>query len=1382
MSAPHVAEVYSLVQHPLPGGFTLICPSDYQALLIHLNKPCTELSHFIEQWSLQKQGPSMRREVNVAGFPVLLAVIAGEKKILAGSRRLARELLLLDACEREGIDAHELRDHARAMSTLDSRHFPTEWEWVTSTEKLPDWRQVERWATVEELTKEKLRHLVRHVQSYRPTLFERVSDWGLGLTAQFALIRIHLLKFLALLPSLDHDQQGFEVKRNLIESLRRLLSDDRRLRQRGVSLGGTRPLPRPYVLGLKFGLMAVRVIPAGMLAFVVRALVKKMAKRFIAGESIATSDKTLQSLHDSRREATLDQLGELVVSEGEADEYLKRVLAIVHGLKIHVQSGERNGAGINKAHVSIKVSALSHDFKPHAYEYTYNLVAPRLRQILVEARREQVFINIDAEHYHYRDLVLRIYRQVLLETPELHGWSDTGIVLQAYLRDGATHLRDIIALARERGVRMPIRLVKGAYWDAETIEATAHSHHAPQFLNKEESDLHFRQLAAMTLAHPAELQLALGSHNLQDHCFAEALRQLHYPDAPVIEHQCLHMTYEALSHGLARMGWPTRNYMPIGNLLVGMAYLVRRIMENSSQVGILTIMRSHNKKDAFGAPLTVHETKLAQGELVRDELETALDSGFKNCTPVRLYVRPELDQFLMALKTFRTEIESKQEQFKTAVGVKINCNSHPSLLVGVINELTPEEAIKHAQDLYQGMKQGNGWTEKPRSYRLGVILKAADRMWQERNRLAALIVFEAGKAWSEALADVDEAIDFLNFYVREDLRWSTELKSAQPRGVTAVIAPWNFPLAIPCGMAVAPLIAGNAVILKPAEQTPLIARELVDLLYAAGVPKTALVFVTGDGEKVGAPLVQSPYISSIVFTGSKGVGQWIYQTASVQAVKHPITEKFLPKKVITEMGGKNAIVVTNNCEQDETVSGILYAAFGHAGQKCSACSRVLVDAEVKDALLARLVKAVKDLPAGPSTLGHVLVNPVVTETDKFRIREAVRQATTEAETYGGKVWVDRSTEAHEGHIVGPVMIELPMERAMHPESWAQREIFGPVIHIVPYRSLDEAVKLFNSTEYGLTGGIYGQSQDDIDYLVRELKCGNLYVNRPNTGARVAIEPFGGFKLSGTGPKAGGRDYMAQFYTMGELESVASKSTWEEGSGYRFELPRASMLSVQGRTLRWEKLAHKVLSHFESLTQTVDEAQKRQLKSFVEWGAVGIPQHLSSIHPNLRIPGQLSYDQKDLAREVALLITGEEAVSLAALIQWLSALASGSGVAIICTNSKSYSVWKGLCELAWQSGFAKPNLEVYFTGKNELQAILENPLINVVYVAGSVEFREKMLAMSLPAGSLDITMRALYHDGEHPPLGLWSAWLDQYLWVRSFAVNTMRHGAPLEIGL
>ena len=1380
MSANPAAESYSLSSTTLGQGLELVAPMDYTAWLLNGTSAGPELLEFIAQVQRGHYQAPLRREILVKGFPILLAYMPQERKIYAASRRLSRELTLLGALESEGLSHPELKAHAQRVGVLDPNTFPSEWHWVTSKENLADWSKSENWTAVEEHTQAKLAELVRHVQAYRPTLFERVSDWGLGLTASYALIRIHLLKFLALLPSLDHDKKGFEVKRNLIESLRRLQEDDARLRKKGLRQDRARPLPRSYALALEGALYVVRFLPAGLLASLVRAMVKKMAKRFIAGESIASSDETLLSLHASKREATLDQLGELVVSEEEADEYLKRVLAIIHGLKVHVQPGEKNAAGINKAHVSIKVSALASDFKPHAFDFTYNLVAPRLRQILVEARREQVFINIDAEHYHYRDFVLRIFRRVLLETPELAGWGETGIVLQAYLRDGAAHLRDIIALARERGVRMPIRLVKGAYWDAETIEAEAHSHHAPQFLNKEESDLHFRQLAAMSLAHPQEIQLAVGSHNLQDHCFVEALRELHYPQAPVIEHQCLHMTYEALSHGLAGMGWPTRNYMPIGNLLVGMAYLVRRIMENSSQVGILTIMRSHNKKEAFQTPWMSHQEKKAQGSLVRDSLEATSSSEFKNCTPRRLYVASELNEFTEALKATGAHIRESQGQFKNAAGAKVPCSSHPELIVGVVQEVSGAEAQAIAKSAYEGMQNGNGWSEAPLAVRTGVLLKAADRMWQRRDQLSALIVYEAGKTWSEALADVDEAIDFINFYVREELRLGAG--RAHARGVTAVIAPWNFPLAIPCGMAVAPLVAGNAVILKPAEQTPLIARQLVELLWECGVPKAALFFTPGDGLAVGAPLVKDPHVACIVFTGSKAVGQWIYQTASSMTVKHPKTGVSLPKKVITEMGGKNAIIVTNNCEQDETVSGILYSAFGHAGQKCSACSRVLVDSEVKESLLKRLVKAIEDLEVGKATEGQVLVNPLITAQDQERVRAAVKEAVKEARELGGKVWVDRSQEDTGSFAVGPVLIELPASRARQNDSWAQREVFGPVLHIVSYDTLDEAIELFNSTEYGLTGGIYGQSQDDIDYLSARLLCGNLYVNRPNTGARVAIEPFGGFKLSGTGPKAGGADYLAQFHVQWGQNDESTVSEWSAGSGFKFELPHQSGLGGSARLSRWHKLAELTLARYEALTGTVSESEKRVLKNYIQWIHAHGAQTLQEGRPHLRIPGQLSFGLRDTPRESLLMVIARPKPQLISLMHWLSALAAGTGVAVACTTQESYSQWKGLCDSAWQAGFSHQNLEVYLAGKTELEEMLAQPGLAAQYISAPAQWRDEVLTRSLPPGTLNSHMRAIYHDGEHPSFESPAEWLEQYVYVRAFAVNTMRHGAPLELGL
>ncbi len=1375
------AEIHPLVSRDVDGGWVLVCPADYETLVCPDGALAAPLRELIAFATDTRAAHGFRRDVGLQGFPVLVGVFPGEKRLLVGSRRLSRELTLLDGLEAAGESDPALREHVEAMGRLDPRHFPSEWQWVTWKERLADWTREDQWADVEELAREKLRHLVKHVQQYQPSLFERVSDWGLGLTAQFALIRIHLLKFLALLPSLDHDKNGHEVKRNLIESLRRLQDDHEKLRRQGARQAATRPLPRPYAMGLGFALQVARFLPAGLLALLVRGAVKKMAKRFIAGESIASSDRTLHSLHNSRREATLDQLGELVVSEDEADEYLKRVLAIVHGLKVHVSPGEKNAAGIPKAHVSIKVSALASDFKPQAFEATYTLVAPRLRKILVEARREQVFVNIDAEHYHYRDLVLALYRRVLLETPELHGWEGTGIVVQAYLRDGAGHLRDVVALARERGVRMPIRLVKGAYWDAETIEAEVHSHHAPQFLNKEETDLHFRQLVELALAHPAQIQLAVGSHNLQDHCFAEALRQLRHPQAPVIEHQCLHMTYEALSHGLAKMGWPTRNYMPIGNLLVGMAYLVRRIMENSSQVGVLTIMRSHNKKEALASPAKIHQEKRAQGQLVRDDLEARLDSGFKNCTPARLYVASERESFTRALAQRLALYRSKQAEWRGQAGAVV-CSSDPELVVGVLAENTAAEAEASLERSARGFREGDGWSELPLVRRLAPLLRAADLMWRQRDDLAAHIVLEAGKTWGEALGDVDEAIDFINFYCREELRLTREEAGLIPRGPVAVIAPWNFPLAIPCGMTVGALVAGNPVILKPAEQTPLVAHMFAELLWEAGVPRSALQFLHGEGEKVGAPLVQHPAVAGVVFTGSKGVGQWIYRNAAGRFLEHPRAGRSLPKRVVAEMGGKNAIVVTNNCEQDETVSGILYSAFGHAGQKCSACSRVLVDAQVKDSLLKRLVKAVEDLEAGAATDPKVAVNPLITQADQQRVREAVRSAREEAEKHGGKVWVDRSEEDLPGWTVGPVVIELPASRARSAESWAQREIFGPVVHVVPCQGLEEMVEVFNGTEYGLTGGVYGQSQDDIDALVSRLRCGNLYVNRPNTGARVAIEPFGGFKLSGTGPKAGGRDYLRAFHASAEKAPSTESVAWEAGSGYQFSVPRTSQLSAAGRLARLQKCGQGVLERFEATFHRVGEGDKRALADYLRWLQGNLLSHMQAPHPNLRIPGQLSYDAKDLPREAVLLVMGAPVPRLAGVFHLLSALAAGSGVAVVCTNQASWSAWKQLVEIAWLSGFSRQNLEIYLMGEGEVQLALRRPELESVYAEGGAAFAEKVFGMALDPAGLTQHMRALHFDGEHPSFQRPSDWLSLYLVTRSFAVNTMRHGAPLDLSV
>jgi RHH-type proline utilization regulon transcriptional repressor/proline dehydrogenase/delta 1-pyrroline-5-carboxylate dehydrogenase len=1317
----------------------------------------------------------------------LCSLFLSEKLILIGTRRLGRELSLLkflqtkNLCDRLDQQSKDellfLKNFVEKVDSLSVGEFPAEIEWITFKNKLPTFWQKDEWKEVNEESKVVLKSLIKKTSEYRSSLFEKFSDYGLSLTAQSDLIRVHLLKFLALLPSLDHDKSGLEVKRNLVESLRRLNEDINSMKKKGAANVN---LPLFLVLTFKFFSPLVSLIPAAVLAYTVRFLVKKMAKRFIAGESIATSDKTLLDLKKTSRDATLDQLGELVVSAREADEYFEKVLVLIHGLKKHIPKGEKNLAGIFRAHVSIKVSALCHDFKPQAFEATYQMVAPRLRRILQEAHREQVFINIDAEHYHYRDLVFNIYSKVLLETPELSDYEQTGIVVQAYLRDGAKHLFDVIDLAKKRKLRMPIRLVKGAYWDAETVEGAAHQFSPPQFLNKEESDLHFRQLAYLTLKHGDSLQLAIASHNLLDHSFVEALRTKLFSKAPVIEHQCLHMTYEALSHGLAKMNWPTRNYMPIGNLLVGMAYLVRRIMENSSQVGVLSIMRSHQKSANLIGPVEVLENKKQLKRVAQDSFISELKSEFTPVRPLRLFLDDERSEFFAAIELLKNHIDSHQQEWANSLKSKVYSSSRPELVVGVYEENNLSDVVSRIESQEEALK--THWWSGDVLARVSVMLKAADLMLLRRSQLSALIMYEAGKTMTEALADVDEAIDFISFYSRQEIEIQVRGGDFSNRGVIGVIAPWNFPLAIPCGMAVAPLVAGNSVILKPAEQTPLIAVEFYRLMLDAGVPSEVFSLIQGDGEIVGAPMVTHHRVAGVVFTGSKSVGQWIYKNAADKLIPHYESHRLMQKKIITEMGGKNAVIVTNNCELDETVSGILYGAFGHAGQKCSAASRVIVHHEVKEALVNRLIQAIRDIKVGEALDPSTSINPLIGSADQERVRRIVEEAKNEVIKVKGKIHIDRSFEKLPGYCVGPTLLELPLHQALNKESWAQREIFGPVIHIVSYHSLIEAVEVFNSTEYALTGGIYSQSQDDIDFLLKFLRAGNLYVNRPNTGARVAIEPFGGFKMSGTGPKAGGVGYVEEFhFYSGEEKSPQDEIHFSEDSGLTPLVPRPSVISLEGRLERFDKFTKNFFREYEKFMGVLSENEKSLMSKYSAWLKENLATYLSGKHPNFIIPGQLSYMDKSLIKEAGLFVMMNKRPSFKCLKYLFSNVALGNGVTVVCLTEESYQTWYDILKMIHDSGFTKVNFDLTKVSERSLVSYLTQPQFSFMYL-DSWENHSKTIYKDLFQGpALSHHMKLILSENDGIDMTDFEGILDLFIWMRAMAINTMRHGAPLELG-
>jgi RHH-type proline utilization regulon transcriptional repressor/proline dehydrogenase/delta 1-pyrroline-5-carboxylate dehydrogenase len=1375
--------VYGISDYKLENGTTFYFYDYCRDHLFDGDRLRDEVSHELD--FLNSFDGDLRRQVIFKGVSFLISFNKKENSIRLGSVRLANEIFLLDQIESNPKDCAQIVEtevykkfklHVQNILATSRTGLKTISEQVTKKYQLEELADITTGDVSRKMSRV-MEQLHGHLNDYSPVFFERISDFALSLTANYALLRIHLLKFLAILPSLDHDTQGKEVKRILLESLERLLNES--LEAKKLKLKGERrALPLSLMLLFYIALAFFKIMPAGPLARVIRYMVRFMAKRFIAGETIELAQESFKELFSTGRDVTLDQLGELVVSEHEADNYMKEVLNLINGFSLHIPAGQKNDAGIYRAHVSIKVSALCSDFKPEAFDYTYKLVAPRLSKILTTAKQKQVFINIDAEHYHYRDVVFKIYRKLLLETEELKDYQQTGIVLQAYLRDSAKHLSEIVDLAKERGLLMPIRLVKGAYWDAETIEADAHAYDAPEFLNKSETDINFRQLINEIYKAYPHIQLCIASHNFSDHAYAYALKEEKYPSLPSLEHQCLHMTYEALSTAMAKMGWVVRNYVPIGSLLVGMAYLVRRIMENSSQVGVLTIMRSHKKGVNLYAPNDVLKMDRTNGNLTFDKSVTELNGEFFNITPLRTYLDDQLEVFKTELEDFKNKEMDKEyvNKFHTTGDFEVihgpNGDETP---VGKIRFATVEDAAKAVDSIdtefYEGVWGNLTWVE-----RVTVMAKAADLMLLRRNKLTALIMMESGKALNEALADVDEAIDFINFYSREQYKLSSTNYTA--RGPSAVIAPWNFPIAIACGMTVSSLISGNTVILKSAEQTPLVANELIDILHEAGVPHHAVIHLPGMGETVGQYLVDSEKISTIIFTGSKPVGVSIFRNAAKRLYFNRRYQASYPVRVITEMGGKNAIIVTNNAELDETVAGILYSAYAHSGQKCSACSRVIVDNQIKYKLIARLAEAAKDLKVGRSDDFSVFVNPLITKGEKERLISQVERATQEAKEFGGKVIIDRSAEELPGNAVGPTIIELPKARAMKSDSFAQIELFAPVVHIIGVNGLDEALEVYNSVEYGLTGGVFSQSQDDLDYCQARLQNGNIYINRAITGARVAIEPFGGFKMSGTGPKAGGLDYVKSMQVLLPKSSDKGQTVLEEGSNYSVKLSRSSGLRTKNRIAKVAKSVDNIINNFGPLFSGVFGEEKKRLQSLQSWLLNDFELLLDKGRPNRIIPGQVNISKFDSLKESAVYVCLNERPTMDTFIHFLVAIASGVGMTILCTNQKAYIWWQYLIDILAKNGLSKRNIDCYFVGVSHIEK-LDKTSIDVVIIDGDDETTKTMLEFFVSATG-DKLMTSFITTLESVVKDDFTDVFIKFAHERSYAINVMRHGAPMEL--
>lgn len=864
--------------------------------------------------------------------------------------------------------------------------------------------------------------------------------------------------------------------------------------------------------------------PAQTAAATITKAVETLAYKYIAGANITEVIKTIDRLRKSGMTYTIDLLGEAVITEAEAADYLQRYLDLIEQLTQKAQSWQRqegidlaDGEEISQVQVSVKLTAFYSQFDPLNPVGSKEKVCDRLRILLRKAGELGAAIHFDMEQYRYKDLTLQILKELLMEE-EFRSRTDLGITLQAYLRDSYQDLQGIIDWAKERGHPLTVRLVKGAYWDQETIKSLQNHWSQPVYNQKAATDLNYERMTQLLLENHEYLYAAIGSHNVRSQALACAIAETLKIPARRFEMQVLYGMGDKLAQALVKRGHRVRVYSPYGNLLPGMAYLIRRLLENTANSSFIRQNDEAKPISELIAPPMVDDLDDRYIDSTKTSFNYAPDTDYANLE-TRLKAEQALVQVKQELgKTYQPLINGEYIEADNYLDSVNPCRS--SELVGKVGQISVEQA---EQAMIAAKAAFKSWKKTPATARANILRKAGDLMEQRRHELNAWICLEVGKIIPQADGEVSEAIDFCRYYAAEmerlesgknyDLAGENNRYFYQPKGIAVVICPWNFPFAIATGMTVAALVTGNCTLLKPAATSSVIAAKLTEILVEAGIPKGVFQYVPGKGSEVGTYLVEHKDTHVIAFTGSREVGCKIY----ADAAQLKPGQKHL-KRVIAEMGGKNAIIVDESADLDQAVAGVVQSAFGYSGQKCSACSRVIVAAPVHDAFLARLVEATKSLNVGAADDPNVQMGSVIDAAARDRILEYIAQGKQQSE-----LALTMSTPEG-GYYIPPTIFS-----GVNPDhTIAQEEIFGPVLAVMKADNFDQALEMANGTDYALTGGLYSRTPQHIEQASRDFEVGNLYINRNITGAIVARQPFGGFKLSGVGSKAGGPDYLLQF--------------------------------------------------------------------------------------------------------------------------------------------------------------------------------------------------------------------------------------------------------------
>jgi RHH-type proline utilization regulon transcriptional repressor/proline dehydrogenase/delta 1-pyrroline-5-carboxylate dehydrogenase len=842
---------------------------------------------------------------------------------------------------------------------------------------------------------------------------------------------------------------------------------------------------------------------------------KILGRQFVLGQTIDEGMKNARELEKKGYTYSYDMLGEAARTDEDAQRYHKAYAKAIAVIAKQAKGDVRSSPGI-----SVKLSALH-----PRYEYTHKTTVmaemlPRALDLARQAAKAGIGFNIDAEEQDRLDLSLDVI-EAMLSDPALAGWDGFGVVVQAYGRRAGPVIETLYDLAERLDRKIMVRLVKGAYWDTEIKLAQEMGvERFPVFTRKVNTDVSYMACAQMLMDRRDRIYPQFATHNAHT---CAAVIAMAGNDKDSFEFQRLHGMGESL-HGIVKEseGTRCRIYAPVGAHRDLLAYLVRRLLENGANSSFVN---------------QIVDSSIPASAISRDPVTEVQALGDQIASPTialpgQLFApdRKNSRGFRVNEPASILPLLAAREDFADATwtgGPMIAGNPAPrgparqatspadhTRVIGTVHEATSEEVAAALDAAEAGFQD---WSARPVAERADILRKVADLYEDNIAELTAITTREAGKTVPDGIAEVREAVDFLRYYANEAERLEED-EPGGPRGVFVCISPWNFPLAIFTGQVAAALAVGNAVLAKPAEQTPIIAAKAVQLMRDAGLPEAALQLLPGDGPTVGGPLTSDPRIAGVCFTGSTEVAQIIHKALARNAGPDAV--------LIAETGGLNAMIVDSTALTEQAVRDILISSFQSAGQRCSALRILYVQEEARDRLIDMLYGALDALVIGDPWNSDVDVSPVI----DAEAQQGIMDYIAAHKTAGTLLKTLACPEG--GTYVTPAVVKVKGIEDM------EREIFGPVLHVATFkaRDIDKVVDAINDRAYGLTFGLHTRIDDRVEQIVERIRVGNTYVNRNQIGAIVGSQPFGGEGMSGTGPKAGGPLYLTRFRRLGKPQS------------------------------------------------------------------------------------------------------------------------------------------------------------------------------------------------------------------------------------------------------